>query len=43
MPNFVFNNYKKAVIENFKFLKVAENLRDAFLRAVPIQALPAYY
>jgi perosamine synthetase len=36
MTNSTHDIYKKAVIENFKFLKAAENLRDAFLRAIPI-------
>lgn len=36
MTNSTYDIYKKAVIENFKFLKAAENLRDAFLRAIPI-------
>jgi len=36
MAKLTYDNYKKAVIENFKFLKAAENLRDAFLRAIPI-------
>ncbi len=28
--------YRKAVIENFYFLKSAKNIRDAYLRAIPI-------
>ncbi len=36
MTDSTYDIYKKAVIENFKFLKAAENLRDAFLRAISI-------
>ncbi len=36
MSNKIFEVYKKAVTENFRFLKSAENIRDAYLRAIPI-------
>ncbi len=36
MSNKTFEVYKKAVTENFRFLKSAENIRDAYLRAIPI-------
>lgn len=36
MSNKTFEFYKKAVTENFRFLKSAENIRDAYLRAIPI-------
>lgn len=36
MTHSTYDTYKKAIIKNFKFLKAAENLRDAYLRAIPI-------
>jgi perosamine synthetase len=36
MSNKTFEVYEKAVTENFRFLKSAENIRDAYLRAIPI-------